>query len=211
MGWFTAETPTLTPMDSVRSSVKAVLKTFVAERLERYPESELFFKRGLSRLVHGHRACEKALEYMEEDPQLFGELLASINASPYRNIQRMFCTLQHVAIHMQCLDEMEKLKGWFYLVGEGACDVYSQPFSVMEDYCADFKNNFEQETANKSSAIAARSIRIGMSGVCSALNCGPTHTIANLNLWTVLMSHMNISREFLDDERMTQFILEKEW
>ncbi len=134
MGFLKTRSTTLTPMDSVRASAKAVLQTFIDERLERYPESEELFTQAVVNLVWRHKACEKVLEHMRETPGLYAPILDSMATSPYRTIQRVFCAFHHVAIHVQCMNSMEKYRGWFYLLTEGACDIYSQPFSVFENY-----------------------------------------------------------------------------
>ena len=155
MGWFSSPPRESLPLESVRASAKAALSTFVSEKLVRYPQNKDFFELGLARLVAGQMACESALKLMIDSPNDFRSLLDAINISPCLGLQRMFCAFQHMALHSECLMDFEQRNSWLYLVGEGACDMYSQPFPILGQLHACYMEKMRRTPTTEYSAMCA--------------------------------------------------------
>jgi hypothetical protein len=125
-----------TAMDAVHSGVKAVLSTFVSERLSRYPDQKQAFESARAHLILGHRSCECTLQHLQEtssQSDMFGPLLEALATSPFRNLQVFFCTQQLVMINLFLAKNADFSHGPAALMAEGACDMYSQPFQFVED------------------------------------------------------------------------------
>jgi hypothetical protein len=211
MGWFSSTQPDPTPLDSVRASAKAALSTFVSERLVRYPQNRGFFELGLARLVAGQMACESALKLITENPNDYRPLLDAICISPYRHMQRMFCGLQHMVLHAECAVDIDQRKGWLFLVGEGACDMYSQPFSTLEELHACHVQKMSDSPTKEYSAIRARSMNCAIDRLCHDLQCQPPHMLHKLTLFDLVEQTTVRMMEQAQDPRVTQHILQRGW
>ena len=188
MGWFSSPPRESLPLESVRASAKAALSTFVSEKLVRYPQNKDFFELGLARLVAGQMACESALKLMIDSPNDFRSLLDAINISPCRGLQRMFCAFQHMALHSECLVDFEQRNSWLYLVGEGACDMYSQPFPILGQLHACYMEKMRRTPTTEYSAMCARSMNCAMELLCKDLQCQSPHIVHVMGLYSVVMS-----------------------
>lgn len=211
MGWFSSRPRDPSPLDSVRASAKAALSTFVSERLTQYPQNKAFFELGLARLVAGHMACEAALKLMAESPNDYRTLLDAISNSPYRAMQRMFCAFQHMELHSECLVDFQQRKSWLYLVGEGACDMYSQPFSTLGQLHACYMDKMRDAPTTKNSAMCARSMNCAIDLLCKDLQCQPPHIACKMVLCTLIDSATDNFLEMVRDPRVTHNILQRAW
>jgi hypothetical protein len=211
MGWFSSTPRDPSPLESVRASAKAALSTFVSERLARYPQNESFFELGLARLVAGQMACETGLKFMVESPSDYRSLLDAISSSPYRGMQRMFCAFQHMALHSECLVDFEQRKSWLYLVGEGACDMYSQPFSTLEQLHVCYMEKMRDTHTTQYSALCARSMNCAIDLLCNDLQCQPPHIVYVMSLYNLIESATADFLESLEDPRVTRNILQRAW
>jgi hypothetical protein len=211
MGWFSSTPRDPSPLESVRASAKAALSTFVSERLVRYPQNKTFFELGLARLVAGQMACESALKLMVESPNNYRTLLDAIGSSPYRGMQRMFCAFQHMALHSECLADFEQRKSWLYLVGEGACDMYSQPFSTLEQLHACYIEKTRGTPTTEYSAMCARSMNCAIDLLCKDLQCQSPHIVYVMGLYKLIDSTTADLMESLRNTRMTHNILQRAW
>jgi hypothetical protein len=211
MGWFSSPPREPSPLDSVRASAKAALSTFVSERLVRYPQNKSFFELGLARLVAGQMACETALKLILERTDDYRTLLDALRISPYRGMQRMFCAFQHMALHSECLVDFEQRKSWLYLVGEGACDMYSQPFSTLEQLHACYMEKMSAAPTTQYSALCARSMNCTIDLLCNDLQCEPPHIFYVTPLYNVIESATANFLELLEDPRVTHNILQRAW
>lgn len=211
MGWFSSTPRNPSPLDSVRASAKAALSTFVSERLVRYPQNKAFFELGLARLVAGQMACEAALRLMVESPNDYRTLLDAVSISPYRGMQRMFCAFQHMALHSECLVDFEQRKSWLYLVGEGACDMYSQPFSTLGRLHACYVEKMRGTPTTEYSAMCARSMNCAIALLCEDLQCQPPHIVYVMGLYKLLDSATADFMEPLRNPKATHNILQRAW
>ena len=211
MGWFSSPPRDPSPLDSVRASAKAALSTFVSERLVQYPQNKAIFELGLARLVAGQMACEAALKLMAERPKDYRTLLDAISSSPYRGMQRMFCAFQHMALHSECLVDFEQRKSWLYLVGEGACDMYSQPFSTLGQHHACYMDKMRDAPTTQYSAMCARSMNCAIALLCRDLQCQPPHIACVMDLYTLIDSGTDDFMELVQDPRVTHNILQRAW
>ena len=211
MGWFSSTPREPSPLDSVRASAKAALSTFVSERLVRYPQNKSFFELGLARLVAGQMACETALKLMLERTNDYRTLLDALSISPYRGMQRMFCAFQHMALHSECLVDFEQRKSWLYLVGEGACDMYSQPFSTLEQHHVCYMKKLRGAPTTKYSELCARSMNCAIDLLCKDLQCQSPHIVYVMGLYQLIESATADFMEPLRDPRATQRVLQRAW
>jgi hypothetical protein len=127
-----------TPLSAVRTAFKAVAATFVEERVRRFPDSEPMFRLAKGYLVLGHHACEMAINDLfttgDTQTQRSWEPYANaLLASPFRNMQILFCLQQLQLANSLFADKADFSADWASLMAEGACDLYSQPWSIVQE------------------------------------------------------------------------------
>ncbi len=127
-----------TPLSAVRTAFKAVIATFVEERVRRFPDSEPMFRVAKGYLILGHHACEMAISdlFASGDTQIQRSVEPYANAllaSPFRNTQILFCLQQLQIANSVFTDNADFSAGWASLMAEGACDLYSQPWSIVPE------------------------------------------------------------------------------
>ena len=173
------------PLAPVRDFVRTVLSTFIEERLQRFPDNSAmapFLQQGKAHLVISHDACEAFMRVAlkrVEDP-FFGALHAALPRSPLRSVQRYFCTLQLIHAYQRYVMNPSGLKSWFYLVSEGACDIYGQSY----DLCVRLVNNacggLGGEPVAEGPMRAARFADHALRDLFAELQCGNPHPHASI-------------------------------
>ncbi len=202
-----------TTLDTVRQAAKASLSTFVSERLVRFPDKQRLFETGKTHLIIGHHCAEFALRQVIENPAgVFSPLLAAIHQSPFRNMQRFFVTVQLAIMYRDVVENPGNTKSWMYLLSEGACDMYSQPYSV-------FTNTHTQYLAKNKAAgsgdypqLMARAMNCCMDGLYSDLGCGNQNVIGTMS---IMMATFKVMDSLTADKRMAtgfaDLMLKKDW
>ena len=127
-----------TPLSAVRTAFKAVIATFVDERVRRFPDSGQMFRLAQGYLVLGHHACEEAVTGLcsttnAEIRENWDPYARALLASPFRHLQILFCLQQLQLANTLFTDNADFNSGWASLLAEGACDLYSQPTSIVQE------------------------------------------------------------------------------
>ena len=127
-----------TPLSAVRTAFKAVIATFVEERLRRFPDSGEMFRLAQGYLVLGHHACEEAVTGLcsttnADTREAWDPYARALLASPFRHLQILFCLQQLQLANDFFTDDADFGSGWASLLAEGACDLYSQPASIVQE------------------------------------------------------------------------------
>lgn len=123
-------------LDAVRTAMKAVLNTFVSERLQRYPDGRQTFETARAHLTIGHFACEQVLVQMVNNnakTDMFRPILDGIASAPFRHLQLFFCVQQLQLVNLLWTENADLSQGWPALMAEGACDMYSQSCQIVAD------------------------------------------------------------------------------
>lgn len=189
-----------TPLDAVRQAAKASLATFVSERLVRFPGQQRFFETGRTHVILGHHCAEFALRRVTENPiGVFTPLLAAIQRSPFRNLQRFFVTIQLMLMYRDVVADPDGMKSWMYLLSEGACDTYSQPFSVFSNAHARYLASNEEHGAADYPAAFARAMNSCMDELYSDLMCGEHNAVGTM---TVMMTTIEVMNSLTEDTKM---------
>jgi len=172
------------PLDAVRSFVKAILRTFVEERIRRCPNNPFMlnlFQQGKAHLAISHHTCEDFLEMvLPKQDVLFGPVCAAVLNSPCRNMQRFFCTLQLVHAYQWHLVDPNGLTSWLYLVAEGACDIYGQPFELFARLQNSEQDWLRRESTSEGGMRALRFAHCAMIDLFRELQCGTPHINASI-------------------------------
>ncbi len=202
-----------TPLDTVRQAGKASLATFVSERLARFPDQRNLFETGRTHVILGHFCAEYALQRVTENPlNLFTPLLAAMQRSPFRNLQRFFVTVQLVLMYRDFVANPEGMKSWMYLLSEGACDMYSQPFSVFTNTHAHYIARNKEYGESDYPAMLARAMNCCMDGLYTDLACGEQNAFGTMN---VMMATFEVMDSLTADKkiapRVAELMLKNDW
>lgn len=137
------------PLDDVRNNVRGVLSSFVADHGRGDPGAENALRRARAYLIFTHYGCEQMLEQIateRENAELFRALLAAISASPYRNIQKLFCSQALIFVTSIHLAQPEN--GICDVMIETALQMYSQPPSTFHDAWACYEAKQQANPTN---------------------------------------------------------------
>ena len=115
-----------------------MIATFVEERERRFPDSGQMFRLAKGYLVLGHHACELAISqlFASGDPdtqRLWTPYANALLVSPFRNMQILFCLQQLQLTNSIFTPNADFSAGWASLMAEGACDLYSQPWGIVQE------------------------------------------------------------------------------
>lgn len=169
----------------VRDFVRNVLGTFIEERVQRLPSNPAvlpFLQHGKAHLAISHDTCEAFMslgQHKAEDP-LFGAVHAVLPRSPLRNVQRFFCTLQLIHAYQRYLMDPPGLKSWFYLISEGACDIYGQSYDLCVRLIKDASGGLGGEPIAQGPAWAIRFANHALQDLFAELQCGRPHEMASI-------------------------------
>lgn len=196
-------------LQPVREFVKLVLGTFIEERIQRFPNKPAlvpFLHQGKAHLAISHDVCEVFLRLGQQkasDP-LFGEVYAALTRSPLRNTQRFFCALQLINAYETYLINPSGLKSWFYLISEGACDIYGQSYDLCVKLINESSGGLGDEPADKAPLWAVRFADRALRDVFAELQCGQPHINASLAALQVFAELYAGSTKSLDRQGMIQ-------
>jgi hypothetical protein len=197
------------PLGPVRNFVSTVLGTFVEERAQRFPDNPAllpFLQQGKAHLAISHDTCEAFMRLGQnraEDP-LFGAVHAALPRSPLRNVQRYFCTLQLIHAYQRYLMNPAGLKSWFYLVSEGACDIYGQSYDLCVRLINNASGGLGGEPMAEGPAWAIRFANHALQDLFAELQCGRPHANASIASLQAFEEIYSGSTKSLDRQGMVQ-------
>jgi hypothetical protein len=210
---------TSVPLATVRDFVRNVLSTFVEERLQRFPANPAmvnFLQQGKAHLAIAHDTSETFMRLglnRNEDP-LFGAVHSALPRSPLRSVQRYFCTLQLIHAYQRYLMNPAGMKSWFYLVSEGACDIYGQSYDLCVRLINSASGGLGGESSAEAPAWALRFANHALLDLFAELQCGRPHANASLAALQVFEELYRGATESLDRQGMLnvgEWLISKNW